>query len=233
MKVAVITMVHNEAFFLPLWYRYYGSQLGHDNLYVIDHGSTDGSVSETFGNRIRIARDKFDDVSRAVMVSDLHRALLRFYDTVIYTDVDEFIVPRPGLYGGITDYAERNPGVSRCVGINVVPQSTEEPPLDLFYPVLQQRPYGFASHWYFKPLLSSEPINWEPGFHYCKEPARFDADLWLFHMKYLAKPGEEFFPRLRAHRTYDQFEAAELAGFFEHRRNSELRPIPAEFLAAV
>jgi hypothetical protein len=232
MRVAAITMVYNEAFFLPLWYRYYGSQLGPDNLYVIDHGSTDGSVSETFGNRIRIARDKFDDASRAVMVSDLHRALLRFYDTVIYTDVDEFIVPRGK---GLAEYAASRPiAFPRCCGVNVVPDEGAAR-LDLFFPLLKQRPLAFPTHWYCKPLIASEPLTWAPGFHDCTAPAETDPDLYLFHLKHLSPrhPAPDFMAKLHARGNSGLLDEVDFADVFTHRKNLGLHSVPTEFLERV
>jgi hypothetical protein len=231
MRVAAITMVHNEAFFLPLWYRYYGSQLGPDNLYVIDHGSTDGSVSETFGNRIRIARDKFDDVSRAVMVSDLHRALLRFYDTVIYTDVDEFIVPRPRKYAGLAQYAERRKiAIPQCCGVNVVPLPSD-PEIDTQFPILRQRPNAFPTHWYCKPLLASQPMVWDAGFHNCVDQSEIDPDLWLFHMKQI-KPGHEqpsFMSELYGAGDQGSLVRVDFEKVVQHRQGLWIHSVPQEF----
>ncbi len=236
MRLAVITMVHNEAFFLPLWYRHYGSQLGPDNLYVIDHGSTDGSVSESYGNRIRIARDKFDDASRAVMVADLHKSLLRFYDAVIYTDVDEIIIPRSSRYAGLVDYAERRSvAVPRCCGVNVVPQSPAAPELDLSLFLLPQRPVAFPTHWYCKPLLASQPMEWAPGFHDCKAPAATDPDLFLFHMKLIAPYNQppHFMPKLYSEGVAASLDDVDFDDVFKRRKGLGLYSVPAEFLAPV
>jgi len=184
-RAAVITMVYNEAFFLPLWYRHYGSQVGYENLYVIDHGSTDGSVDPRFCNQIKIPRDKFDDNIRTAMVSALHQSLLNYFDTVIYTDCDEFIVVRPSQFGSLLDYLQQQPQETiRCVGVNVLPQQPDMPPIDLNSPILLQRPFGFATHWYYKPLISAVPTMWSPGFHGCNVPAMLDQDVWLFHLKF-------------------------------------------------
>src|SRR5438128_2474590 len=143
MSTAAITMVYNEAYFLPIWLRYYSSQLGWQNLYVVDHGSTDGSIEAGSCNLIRIPRSDFDDAVRAKMISRLHASLLSYFDTVIYTDVDEFIVPRPSKYDGLADYCQKKPhAVSRCVGIDVFQHNTSLPELDLAKPILPQRPYG-------------------------------------------------------------------------------------------
>lgn len=184
-RAAIITMVYNEKRNLPLWYRYYGAQLGYENLYVIDHGSTDGSVDAKICNQIRLPRTPYDENVRAEMVSDFHRGLLRYFDVVIYTDCDEFIVPRPSKFGNLMDFLRnRSEETTRCIGINVVQHSMTEPPLDLGMSVLRQRPYGAAIHWEAKPLIASIPIRWHAGFHNCDQRSILNSDAWLFHMKY-------------------------------------------------
>ena len=37
MRIAVITMVHNEHQVLPIWLRYYGGQVGEENLLVCEN----------------------------------------------------------------------------------------------------------------------------------------------------------------------------------------------------
>jgi hypothetical protein len=97
--VAVFTMVYNEPRNLPLWTRYYGEQFGHENCWVLDHGSTDGSTDSLPCHRARLPRDPMDSLRRAQRCSAFQHFLLRVYDTVIYVDSDEFLVPDPRLAG--------------------------------------------------------------------------------------------------------------------------------------
>ena len=92
MRVAVCTMSYNEDITLPIWMKYYGGLFGRQNLFVIDHGSTDGSTEGVPGiNLIKLPRTPFSDLKRSKMVSDLCENLLNFYDYFIYTDTDEFL----------------------------------------------------------------------------------------------------------------------------------------------
>src|ERR1700730_13677411 len=45
MKAAALTFVFNESVNLPLWIKYYGSNFGEKNLFVVDRESTDGSTN--------------------------------------------------------------------------------------------------------------------------------------------------------------------------------------------
>ncbi|AQU87656.1 hypothetical protein B0W47_09425 [Komagataeibacter nataicola] len=184
-RAAIITMVYNENYFLPLWCAYYGRQVGMDNLYVIDHGSTDGSTDALPCNRLRIPRDCFDDGQRAAMISRLHASLLSFFDVVIYVDCDEFLVPRTDLFASLPDYLEkhRNHSVIRAVGVDVFPERPNMPAVNTSRPLLEQRSFGFINPWESKPVISYVPISWAPGFHECDQPSYLDLDLWLFHMK--------------------------------------------------
>ena len=65
MKIAVVTMVFNEREFLPIWLRHYGPQVGYENLFVIDDGSTDGSTNnECIINLIKKPHGVFDEEDR-------------------------------------------------------------------------------------------------------------------------------------------------------------------------
>ncbi|MRR23626.1 glycosyltransferase family 2 protein, partial [bacterium] len=58
-KIGVISMVRNDQFFIPKWIDYYGSQFGHENLFLIldGHDQEYPAGSEAV-NVIRIPREK-------------------------------------------------------------------------------------------------------------------------------------------------------------------------------
>ncbi|QNT79127.1 glycosyltransferase family 2 protein [Entomobacter blattae] len=185
LKIAAIVMVYNENVFLPLWYKYYGRQLGESNLFVINHSSSDGSTNFIKTNLICLPRTEIDEIERRAFIEKFHAGLLNYYDVVLYTDCDEFIIPRPDLYSSLADYITRHleAPIIRCAGIDVVQESFEQAPLDFSSSLLTQRPYGHLSHYSCKPLIASRPVQWSAGFHECKENSFFDSTLWLFHMK--------------------------------------------------
>ncbi|MGO2959556.1 MAG: glycosyltransferase family 2 protein [Acetobacter sp.] len=185
-RSAAITMAYNESIFLPVWLDYYGKNLGYDNLYIIDHGSDDGSTLRIPGNVIKIPRDDFDDVTRTSFINTLHASLLNYFDCVIYTDCDEYLVPRPDRYNSLASYLRRQPhgNVVRAVGVDVMPHALDLPPVNFSYDILPQRPYGFLTPWESKPLVAKIAPVWTPGFHDCDAPSILDEDLWLFHLKH-------------------------------------------------
>ncbi|MEB3352747.1 MAG: glycosyltransferase family 2 protein, partial [Cyanobacteriota bacterium] len=118
--VAVFTMAYNEPRNLPLWIQYYGVQLGLENCWVLDHGSSDGSTDGLPCHRVRLPRDPMDSLRRAQRCSAFQHFLLRFYDTVIYVDSDEFLVPDPRHYASLSDWcAQRRNRNVRAFGFDV------------------------------------------------------------------------------------------------------------------
>ena len=198
MKTAVITFVYNEAVNLPIWIRYFGAQVGTKNLFVVDLGTDDGST-DGLGevNRIAVPRVQFDEYAKTSFINALQKGLLNYYDTVIYTDADELVVPDPDRYADLRAYLEGNKSdYVSCVGLNIVHMLTIEEPLDLARPVLQQR--RFAKFWSAtcKPAVSRVPMNWSPGFHGADKPPRIDPALFLFHTKWM-----DYGLAMRRHRT--------------------------------
>jgi hypothetical protein len=190
MKIAAITMVFNEAVFLPIWLQHYGTAFGAENLFVIDDGSTDHSTDHSTSQAksyhcLRKRRAAFDEEDRAALVGSLHRELLKHYDVVIYTDVDELIVvdPKLGLtlrdYLSATDFEYRN-----TVGFNVVHHVGHEAPISFDQPLFKQRQYAEFDLDYCKPLIARVPMKWAPGFHWSGgRPPLYDTNLLLFHLR--------------------------------------------------
>lgn len=186
MRIAAVTMVHNEPEFLPLWLAHYGRELGRDNLYVVDHGSDDGSTAAVGPNLIRRPRGAFDEVARATFVARLQATLLTDYDAVIYADCDEFLVADPAASVGLADLvAHRCGDCLTAVGLDVLHRPGREAPIDLGRPILGQRALVRFRSDYCKTLVSRVPLRWSVGFHACDRVPRIEPDLVLFHLKYL------------------------------------------------
>ena len=102
----MLTIVHNEAVFLPIWLRYYSRFFSPDDIYVLDNDTTDGS---TDGRGLRPrpgdpATDRHDLDGRDL--AGFQRGLLERYDVVLFTDVDEIVAPLPE-WGTLGDYLDR------------------------------------------------------------------------------------------------------------------------------
>jgi hypothetical protein len=179
-RVACVTMTYNEPDMLPLWLRHYAP---HDR-FVIDHGSDDGSTDALPCERIRIPRSAHDNRRRADFVQDITRGLLRYYDAVLFTDVDELVVPDPAEHDSLAAYAEANQApVTTAIGMNLLHRLHHEGRLAVARPILPQRSFAFPTASMCKPVLLREPIVWSPGFHTYNGPVAFGR-LFLFHLAY-------------------------------------------------
>ena len=187
LSVAAFTMARNEDTFLPIWVRHYGDALGRAHLFVIDDNSSDGST-EGLGevNLIRLEPAPFDEEKRALTVSLMLHELLKFYDVVIFSDVDELLVVEPLLKLGLRDYIARHAGLhTNAIGLNVIHNWFEEPPYTPALGVLMQRRFASFDPAYCKQPIHREPAIWMPGFHDTNRPVSTGVGLYLFHLRAL------------------------------------------------
>lgn len=184
METAAFTMVWNEAERLPRWLAYYGGELGRRNLFVLDDGSDDGSTESLHEvNVVRLPRKSaFDELSRVRLVSDFATGLLREFRTIIYSDVDEFIIPKDAGALGAALARSEVPTIT-TIGFDVMHRSALEPSLLPSIPIMAQRQHARFNATYSKPLVTKVPISWRPGFHFSDQPIAFDG-LILFHTRY-------------------------------------------------
>lgn len=186
-RKAVFTIVQNERRFLPLWLRYYGRDFDPEDIYVLDHDSTDGATEGLQGrcNVVAVHRDhSFDHMWLVGVVEDFQAFLLRSYEAVLFAEADEFVVADPARYDGLGEYIEAMPGaVACCTGYNVV-HYPDEPPLRFDEPVLPQRAYWHPSPQYSKRLLAKVPLRWSVGFHreLTAPGVQPDPELLLVHL---------------------------------------------------
>ncbi|MCQ9154576.1 glycosyltransferase family 2 protein [Acidomonas methanolica] len=216
--LAVVTMVYNEAEFLPLWLRHYGAQIGLGACHVIDHGSEDGSTTGLPGvNVLRIPRSPQDDDRRARAISDYCASLLAWYDAVISVDVDELLVADPAFSSGLVEFARHWRGeVASATGFDVIHLPDEEPSIDWSHVISGQRPWLRFSSAMCKPVLIRSAQRWVPGFHNIEDrPPVLDAPLFLFHLRYVDLANG----LKRLSRTREQPWASENAGL--HQRMAD------------
>lgn len=179
---AAFTIVRNEPLFLPLWLAYYGRQFGLENLFVLDHGSDDGSTTGLPCEVVPVANPVCYDHEWLVAVAAQFMAE-RFAagaEAVLYTDVDEMLVHPFGLRG----FAEAFRGSAcRAKGYHLI-EIPGEAPYDATRPILEQRGCWARDQLYDKTLLAREPVQWEVGFHYLagKTNAPYADGLTLVHL---------------------------------------------------
>ncbi len=226
---AAFTIVQDESVMLPLWLDYYGRHFDPEDLYVLDHGSSDGSTANLEGrcHVIPVHREAaFDHHWLRSTVELFQGFLLNSYDTVLFAEVDEFVIADPRSYSGLEDYIHRlaRPA-SRCLGFNVIHQP-DEPALRFDAPpLLAQRRNWHVSLMYSKRLLSKIQLRWSDGFHE-EHKAPDDApdpELMLVHLQRIDY--DACFARRQASAARDWNEADIL-----HERGAQNRIVePSEF----
>ena len=180
---AIITIVHNEPVFLPIWLGYYSRFFGPDDIYVLDNETDDGSTDGGGFVRIPVTHGEVDHTWMVRTIEGLQHELLERYDSVLVTDVDEIITPVPE-WGTLGEYLDgfEEPFVN-CLGYELLHQRDSEPPLDLSRPVLDQRGCWFINDGYDKAALATVPMRWRPGFHGREDfSMKPDPDLRLVHL---------------------------------------------------
>jgi hypothetical protein len=102
-KIAACTMAHNKAIFLPIWSRFYGSALGAEAPFVVDHGSPDGSIGSLPHTPTPswLPRDITEEHARTAFTQHIVNSLLTHFDVVIFGDTDEIVVPGPIVYSSL------------------------------------------------------------------------------------------------------------------------------------
>jgi hypothetical protein len=172
MSAAILTIVHNERHFLPVWLRYYRKHFADADIYVMDNDTTDGSTDSLSCNVEHVTHDTaFDAAWLAATVSHRQAELLREYDVIVFAEADEFIVTKDGLQSSLERIKS---DVIRVCGFEVMhihkPHRgiKAEPPLDISQPILSQRHRWYQSGMFCKPTISRVPLRWKVGFHNCQ-----------------------------------------------------------------
>ncbi|MCB0977109.1 MAG: glycosyltransferase family 2 protein [Acidimicrobiales bacterium] len=181
---ALVTIVRNENVFFPLWLRYYGQFFAPEDIYVFDHGSSDGSTDVGGFNKEVVSHETVDHNWMRKTIQAKQNELIERYDVVLINDVDEIIAPNPEKYGTLGDFIDAfDEEFVNCHGYELLHHRDTEPPIDLEASIMAQRGWWFPNFAYSKPILATVPMKWYDGFHARQDGrANFDYDLRLIHL---------------------------------------------------
>ncbi|MBN8867470.1 MAG: glycosyltransferase family 2 protein [Solirubrobacterales bacterium] len=215
---AIVTMVHNEKYFLPIWLRYYSRFFAPEDIYILDNETTDGSTDGGEFHRETVRCDRVDHTWMVrTMEAKQHELFAAGYDMVMVTDVDELVVPDPSV-GDLGTYMDTmiEEFVS-CMGYEIIHLPDREPPLDPTRPILEQRGYWAEQGAYNKSALATAPSRWEPGFHR-REDGHFrpDPDLLMIHLHRVDYEACRERHRLRSDRSWEKLD--DESGWAVHNR---------------
>ena len=196
MTKAVFTMMSNEKVMLPIWLGYYSRYFKGEDIYVLTHNSTKEHMRESrekfkFNEQERNYGEVFDTQQQIHIIKDFQQELLNKYKYVLYTDIDEIIVPDPDLFTGLDSFIEQcTDDYVYCKGYEVLHRKESEPDLDLSQPLLQQRKWWAFNLAISKPLLAKVSLDWILGFHQLTihtnddmVKTKIDPRLYLLHLK--------------------------------------------------
>ncbi|MDQ6821448.1 MAG: glycosyltransferase family 2 protein [Actinomycetota bacterium] len=219
---ALITIVHNEPVFFPLWLRYYSRWFAPEDIYVLDHETTDGSTAGGGFVRIPVEHPTVDHPWMVETITDLQHDLLSRYELTVVTDVDEIVAPAPALgdLGAYLDHFDED--WVNCLGYEILHLRDSEPPLVFDRLILDQRRWWFWNDGYDKAAVATVPMRWRPGFH-GREDFQFapDPDLRLIHLHRVDYDTCRARHLLRSQRPWAELDARE--GWAAHNMISEER----------
>lgn len=189
-RIAAITMARNDEFFLSRWIKYYGRELGKENLYIYLDG-TDQKIPKNADTAHitkvphREEERERGDKTRILLLSDLARKLFADgYDIVIGCDTDEFLVADPNTKMGLAEYLSSRKAKTTLsgLGLDVGMDMKTEKKLDTRLAFLKQRKYALLSTRYTKSVVVFKPLTWGSGFHSVKgHNFHIDKNLYLLH----------------------------------------------------
>lgn len=187
-KVAIFTLVDRYNKMLDIWIDYYSSLFGKESIcilfdpinkfdlehYLYKKGLIDYVTIIPFGegNNSKYERNpqKFNDIQKII---------LSYNDVVIYTDLDEIIF-HPNLKQIIDTFQE--PYIT-TIGFDLIHDYRKEKDLDFESKIIgNQRNYGVLDHWYDKPLILREYLDWDSGKHNKHTPKLNAHEVYLVHL---------------------------------------------------
>lgn len=192
-KLAFVTMVRDDAFFLRLWIAHYAALVPRHHLFILIDGFDQTPPPEAAGCQI-IMLPKGQtgpgwDKRRWDTLSDFAATLLGRFDIVVLNDVDELLVTDPASGIGLEQAIGRaqDLGVISPFALEIIHRPDLEPaPLDPTRPILHQRRHVRINASYCKPCITSKPLRWSLGGHYSDYPTlHLDDVLLLFHLRYV------------------------------------------------
>lgn len=195
-RIAALTMVRNDDFFLRKWVEYYGCELGKENLYIYYDGEdqviadfcqdTNAFVHPKIGTQV-VAAEK----ARLKFLSEKAADLFaKGYDLVIGVDADEYIVVDPKQGMNLKEFlSQQDIDTSLSpLGLDFGQKLGEEGDLSLEQDFLRQRHYAQIGTRYTKPSIIAQPCRWGSGFHRVKgHNFHIVSNLYLMHFGYADK----------------------------------------------
>ena len=186
LRVAVVTDAVSSRFIFPVWHRYYRSQFGAENLFVVTYAGCGMAFRDVrLGGLIELPSG-YEDNMRVAAITPLVTSLLACYDVVIRVDADEFLVVDPRVAPSLAAFVEAmDAPYMTARGFDVIQMPDEKPlALDAREAILRERAVAYPNTALSKTCIVRTPVRWAAGFHSASVYPRFGA-LFMLHMKRL------------------------------------------------
>ena len=212
MTVHLYTLCYNEMKILPFAVDYWRSVA--DEVFVLDNGSTDGSVEYLTGlehiNLIHFNSDGFNDKTHKDLKNKVWKASKGKADWVIVCDLDEFLWSPEGIRNTLERFSKDGVTIVKPDGYNIYSETFPSHEDGVFlWDVCNQgvRDQGFDKVIAFNPNTIVE-MNYTPGAHKCGPKGLLkwnyqiaDRSVKLLHFKnlsldYILKRYDEYNKRL-------------------------------------
>jgi hypothetical protein len=171
-KCAVFTIVKNENYFLPIWLKHYKKYFNNDDIYILNHQSTDGSTEGLDVNVELIVNElAFDHQWLVDTVQNFQVKLLEEYESVLFAESDELVYTLGKPLNEVIDefLLDTQSIVQTCTAKEVMENIGVEKELEPGDEIFKHRNQWFDNPIYHKTLLSKVPLKWVWGFHYTKK----------------------------------------------------------------
>lgn len=177
MKIAVITTVRNEEFFLPHFIRHYEREV--DGLYILDNDSSDRSVEQIASNPfVKVEKYSSSHLFERLKINkalDVMERIRSEYEWAIIVDVDEFVVARfektirRALQFAVKDNPDRP--IFGTDGYNMH-RHPDDHPIVSNRLLIEQRRWGVKNDHYSKPIIVRTDFrpDWALGCHFLQNP---------------------------------------------------------------
>lgn len=171
---AVFTIVNNEKFFLPIWLKHYKNFVENNDIYILDHSTTDGSTDGLDVNVIKLENSVlFNHFWLKNIVEEFQQKLLNDYEIVIFSEIDELIYTLNEPFSNLLHNFSQNNEQSylTCSSFNIVQNLDIELPIEKDSFFLNDRNYWYKKSstevkpLYDKTLITKVPLQYGIGFH--------------------------------------------------------------------
>lgn len=182
-KCAIFTIVKDEKFFLPIWLRYYKQYFLNEDIYILNHESSDGSTDNLDVNVTNIYNSvDFDHLWLVESVQNFQKELLKKYKVVIFTEIDEILYGyNQKLNDLIEEFTSSENQYLTCIGYEIMQDIEKEKQISNEESILENRNNWFRYDLYDKTLISKIPLNYTVGFHHCDQAKNF-KNLYMAHL---------------------------------------------------